>query len=94
MSGNNVAHSNVKTKRKFRPNLQRISLFSNLLERNLRFKLCRTAVRTIEKYGGIDEFFLRFRANKLTPLGQKYRLLFIRTVQKRNRAAKLEKSVA
>ena len=53
--GHNVSHSNIKTKRRFLPNLQKISLLSDVLGK-VRLRLSAAAIRTIEKNGGIDAF--------------------------------------
>ena len=42
MTGNNVSHANNKTKRKFFPNLQSVSLYSEYLETKLNFKIILT----------------------------------------------------
>ena len=46
-SGNNVSHSNVHTKRLFRPNIQKSTVLVNGLPRQL--KLCTRCIRTIAK---------------------------------------------
>ena len=51
--GHNVSHSNVKTKRRFMPNLQTISVLSDVLG-PMRLRLSAAAIRTIEFKGGID----------------------------------------
>ena len=48
MTGNNVSHANNKTKRKFYPNLQSVSLYSENLETKLSFKI---AASTLVKGG-------------------------------------------
>ena len=53
--GHNVSHSNIKTKRRFLPNLQTISLLSDTLG-PVRMRLSAAAIRTIEFKGGIDAF--------------------------------------
>ena len=40
MSGNNVSHANNKTRRRFLPNLQVVSLFSEALNRVFKLKVC------------------------------------------------------
>ncbi len=57
-SGNNVSHANNKTKRTFRPNLQRASFLSDALGHSLRLRLSANAIRTIEHNGGLDAFLL------------------------------------
>ena len=46
---NNVSHANKKTKRKFFPNLQSVSLYSEQLESKLSFKVAASTLRTVEK---------------------------------------------
>src|SRR5207302_11363417 len=53
--GHNVSHSNIKTKRRFLPNLQTISVLSDVLG-PVRMRLSAAAIRTIEFKGGIDAF--------------------------------------
>jgi large subunit ribosomal protein L28 len=64
--GNNVSHSNRKTKRRFLPNLQTISLLSDSVG-SIRLRLSTNAIRTIEHKGGIDEFLKSTPDRKLTP---------------------------
>ena len=73
MSGNNVSHSNRKTKRRFIPNLKHLSLFSNALGVKLKLKVATSTLRTINKYGDIDNFLINYRYNKLSILGQNLR---------------------
>jgi large subunit ribosomal protein L28 len=53
--GHNVSHANNKTKRRFLPNLQRISVLSDVLG-PIRLRITAAAIRTIEHKGGIDAF--------------------------------------
>jgi large subunit ribosomal protein L28 len=64
--GNNVSHSNRKTKRRFLPNLQTISLLSDTVGA-IRLRLSTNAIRTIEFKGGIDAFLKSTPDRKLTP---------------------------
>jgi large subunit ribosomal protein L28 len=56
--GHNVSHANNKTKRRFLPNLQRISLLSDALGMAVKLRLSANGIRTIEKNGGIDAYLL------------------------------------
>ena len=58
LSGNNVSHANNKTRRRFLPNLQEISLLSDALGSSVRMRLSTRAIRTVEHNGGIDAFLL------------------------------------
>jgi large subunit ribosomal protein L28 len=73
VSGNNVSHSNRKTKRRFIPNLNKLSFKSDILGVKLNFKIAASTLRTINKYGNIDNFLTQFRFNKLTDEAKKYR---------------------
>lgn len=54
MTGNNVSHANNKTRRRFLPNLQQVSFFSETLERAVKVRVSTHGLRTIEHQGGID----------------------------------------
>ena len=64
--GNNVSHANNKTKRRFLPNLQRISVLSDMLG-PVRLRITAAAIRTIEHKGGIDAFLRNTPDRELTP---------------------------
>ena len=76
ITGNNVSHANNKTKRKFFPNLQSVSLYSEQLDSKLSFKVAASTLRTVEKSGGIDKFLLNTKANNLSTLAKKYKKIF------------------
>ncbi|MBI4185357.1 MAG: 50S ribosomal protein L28 [Proteobacteria bacterium] len=58
MSGNNVSHAHNKTRRKFAPNLQVTSLYSEALGQPVRLRLSVSGIRTVEHAGGLDAFLL------------------------------------
>ncbi len=66
MTGNNRSHAENKTKRVFRPNLVRSSLYSEALGERVRLRISANALRTIEKRGGIDAFLMAERNSRLT----------------------------
>ncbi|MBK6949422.1 MAG: 50S ribosomal protein L28 [Haliscomenobacter sp.] len=51
VSGNNVSHSNHKTKRRFLPNLQRKRFFIPETNQWVTLKISTSALRTIDKLG-------------------------------------------
>ena len=65
MSGNNVSHAKNRTRSKFLPNLQRTSMSSEILGRNVSLRISTSAIRTIEKHGGLDAFLLQARNAEL-----------------------------
>ncbi len=64
-TGNNVSHANNKTRRRFLPNLQETSLFSEALGRNVRFRASTNGIRTIEHKGGLDSYLIGINASEL-----------------------------
>ena len=68
LSGNNVSHANNKTRRRFLPNLQEISLTSDVLG-IVRLRLSTRAIRTVEHNGGLDAYLLANSDAKLTTEG-------------------------
>ena len=64
--GNSVSKANNKTKRKFNPNMQSVVFKSEILNQNLRFRVATSSIRTVTKYGGIDEFLLQTKSKKLS----------------------------
>ncbi len=60
--GNNVSHSNNKTKRKFLPNLHKKRFYIPEEDRWITLKVSSTALRTINK-NGISSVLKKARAN-------------------------------
>lgn len=58
MVGNNVSHANNKTKRKYLPNLQAYSFWSETLQRNIKLKVVPKAAKTIAANGGFDNWLI------------------------------------
>ena len=66
MSGNNVSHAKNRTKRKFLPNLNNVTLTSEALGKNFQLKLSASALSTINKVGGLDPFLRKSAGNNLS----------------------------
>ncbi len=67
MVGHNVSHSNIKTKRRFLPSLQAISLQSDSLGQTFKLKISSAALRTVDFRGGLDAVLLNSRDEVLSP---------------------------
>jgi large subunit ribosomal protein L28 len=65
LTGNNVSHANNKTRRRFLPNLQETSFFSDVLASSIQLRLSVNGIRTIEHNGGLDAFLLGTPNRKL-----------------------------
>ena len=66
-SGNNVSHAKNRTRRRFLPNLQNTTFFSERLGRSIQLRVAVSAIRTVEKRGGLDEYLLSASNTKLPP---------------------------
>ena len=66
MSGNNVSHANNKTKRRFLPNLQDVTLQSDVLGRAFKFRISNAALRTVDHRGGLDAFMAKAKDSELS----------------------------
>lgn len=67
MVGNNVSKSKRRTKRRFYPNLQEVSLQSEILGIKVPLKLAVSTLRTINnKYGNLDGFLLNYKFGRMT----------------------------
>ncbi|MCG8691430.1 MAG: 50S ribosomal protein L28 [Minwuiales bacterium] len=65
-SGNNVSHSNIKSRRRFLPNMQRASLMSEVLGRSVKLRVTAAALRSVEHNQGLDNFLLKQADDKLS----------------------------
>jgi large subunit ribosomal protein L28 len=67
-SGHKVSHSNVKTKRKFLPNLHNVTLISDTLGRSVRLRVSAAGLRTVEHNGGLDAWLVKASNAELSPV--------------------------
>ncbi len=56
MTGHNVSHANNKTKRRFLPNLNEVTMISETLGRSFRLRVSAAGIRTVDHRGGLDAF--------------------------------------
>ncbi len=66
MTGNNVSHANNRTKRRFLPNLNEVTLMSDTLGRSFRLRISAAALRTVDHRGGLDAFLLKAKDTELS----------------------------
>ena len=66
MSGNNVSHAKNRTKRKFLPNLNNVTLTSDALGKDFQLKVSASALRTVNKVGGLDPFLRKSEISNLS----------------------------
>ena len=65
--GHKVSHSNIKTKRRFLPNLLNVTLMSDALGRSVRLRVSANALKSVDHRGGLDAFLAKARDTELSP---------------------------
>lgn len=72
--GCNVSHAKNRTKRRYLPNLRSLTVYSVALKRGETVRITTKGLKTIFKYGGLDEYLrtvpLRALEGKLLSLRQ------------------------
>ena len=76
-AGHKVSHANNKVKRRFLPNLKKVTFSSGFLKRNIRLNVSNSAVRSVDKSGGLDLFLKKARINHLSPRAKKIKKILI-----------------
>ena len=66
MTGNNVSHANNKTRRRFLPNLNEVTLQSETLGRGVKLRISASALRTVDHRGGLDAFLAKAKDSELS----------------------------
>ena len=66
MTGNNVSHANNKTRRRFLPNLNEVTLQSEILGRGVKLRISAAALRTVDHRGGLDAFLAKAKDSDLS----------------------------
>jgi large subunit ribosomal protein L28 len=73
MVGNIVSHSNTKTKRRYLPNLQDVTLASDALGRAFKLRITMAALRSVDHNGGLDGFIVKIDETKMSDRARKIR---------------------
>jgi len=66
MSGNNVSHAKNRTRRRFLPNLNDVTLQSETLGRGIKMRISAAALRTVDHRGGLDAFLAKAKDEDLS----------------------------
>jgi large subunit ribosomal protein L28 len=64
--GHKVSHSNIKTKRRFLPNLINVTMISDTLGRTVKLRVSANALRSVDHRGGLDAFLAKARDAELS----------------------------
>jgi len=66
MVGNNVSHAKNRTKRRFLPNLNEVTLESEALGRSFKFRIAASALRSVDHRGGLDAYLAKAKDSELS----------------------------
>ena len=81
--GHKVSHSNIKTKRRFLPNLLNVTMISDTLGRSFRLRVSANALKTVDHRGGLDAYLLNAKNDVLAPKARDLK----KAIQKKQAAA-------
>jgi large subunit ribosomal protein L28 len=87
LTGNNVSHSNNRTRRRFLPNLQETSVLSDALGQTVRLRVSVQGLKTIEHNGGIDAFLMSVCNAKLSDEARRLKRRIQRAISSKQAAA-------
>jgi len=74
LKGHNVSHANNKTKRRFLPNLKKVTFISDKLKKNITLKVTSSAVRSVDFKGGLDQYLKSVKKQKLSTKAKKLKI--------------------
>ena len=66
MTGNNVSHANNKSRRRFLPNLNDVTLLSDTLGQSFKLRISAAALRSVDHRGGLDAFLAKAKDDELS----------------------------
>ena len=66
MVGHTVSHSNIKTKRRYLPNLVNVTVHSDAMGQSYSARVSAAALRTVDKRGGLDAFLAKAKDEQLS----------------------------
>jgi large subunit ribosomal protein L28 len=78
MSGNNISHANNKTRRRFLPNLNEITLISDVLGQSFQLRVSAAGLRTVDPRGGLDAFLVKARDSELSDTALKIKKAIVK----------------
>ena len=83
VSGNKISHAHNKSRRRFLPNLNQVTLISDALGKSFSLKISAAALRSVDHRGGLDAFLAKASDADLSPGALKIK----RDIQKAQTAA-------
>ena len=66
MTGNNVSHANNKSRRRFLPNLNDVTLMSDALGQSFKLRISAAGLRSVDHRGGLDAYLAKAKDTELS----------------------------
>jgi large subunit ribosomal protein L28 len=66
MSGNTISHANNKSRRRFLPNLNEVTLISDVLGQSFKLRVTAAALRSVDHRGGLDAYLAKAKDEELS----------------------------
>jgi large subunit ribosomal protein L28 len=66
MSGNTVSHANNKSRRRFLPNLNEVTMISDVLGRSFSLRVSAAGIRSVDHRGGLDAYLAKAKDDELS----------------------------
>ncbi|MEI4469863.1 50S ribosomal protein L28 [Frigidibacter sp. MR17.24] len=66
MTGNNISHANNKTRRRFLPNLNDVTLISDVLGQSFKLRVSAAGLRSVDHRGGLDAYLAKAKDTELS----------------------------
>ena len=66
MTGNTVSHANNKSRRRFLPNLNEVTMISDVLGQSFKFRVTAAALRSVDHRGGLDAYLAKAKDDELS----------------------------
>ncbi len=71
MSGNTISHANNKSRRRFLPNLNEVTMMSDVLGRSFNLRVSAAGIRSVDHRGGLDGYLAKAKDDELSVNAQK-----------------------
>ena len=66
MTGNTVSHANNKSRRRFLPNLNDVTLMSDALGQSFKLRISAAGLRSVEHRVGLDDYLAKAKDTELS----------------------------
>ncbi len=70
-TGNNVSHANNRSRRRFLPNLNDVTLISDVLGQSFKLRISAAGLRSVDHRGGLDAYLAKANDSELSVTAQK-----------------------